>query len=132
MITKDGVLYAATIAPAGSAALIEKRSAAGTWSTELTSADTTNVNYYDSLVKWQNVIYAQYAGGAVIRVVKQDSVGTWSTDKDMAAGGSTETWGFRATPGLLYASAPPRVFTKSGAVWSTSLSDADLTHGMLI
>jgi hypothetical protein len=132
LIAAGGILYAATSAPAGFAALIEKRSAAGTWSTELTSGDTTNFNYYDSLTSWGGVLYAQFAGGAVLRVVKQDSVGTWSTDKDMAAAGSTETWGFRATPAVLFASAPPRVFTKTGSTWATSLSDADLTHGLII
>jgi hypothetical protein len=128
-------LYAATTAPAGFAALIEKRTAAGVWSTELTSADVTNYNYYDSLAVWNGVLYAQFGGGAagaVLTVVKQDSVGTWSTDKDMAAAGSTETWGFRVTPSILFASAPPRVFTKTGSTWATSLSDANLTHGMLI
>lgn len=128
-----GILYAATASPAGFAAKIEKRSAAGTWSTELTSADTTNLNYYDSLTVWNGVLYAQFAGGAVITIVKQVSAASWSTDKDMAAAGSTISGYFLTTPDLLYASAPPRVFTKNVAgTYTTALSDASLTHGMLI
>lgn len=127
-----GQLYAATGAPAGYAAIIEVRSAAGSWSTELTSSDITNDNYYDALTVWNGVLYGQYAGGTVVDVVKRASAGSWAQDKDMAAAGSTTTWGFLVTPDTLYASGPPRVFTKVGTTWSTSLSDADLTHGMLI
>ena len=132
LLALGGQLYAATTGPAGFAALIEKRTAAGTWSTELTSGDTTNLNLYDSLTLWNGVMYAMFSGGTTFTVVKRVSAGSWTTDKDMGAAGSTKAWGFRVTPGLLYASAPPRVFTKSGSTWSTSLSDASLVHGMLI
>ena len=68
-----------------------------------------------------------------INVVRQVSVGTWVLDKDMLAAGSTSSGYFLSTPDLLFASAPPRVFTRNAAAtWSTSLSDASLTHGMLI
>ncbi len=130
---KDGQLYAATTGPAGFAARIEKRTAAGVWSTELTSADTTNTNYYDALTVWNGNLYAQFGGGAVVTIVKQGNVGSWTLDKDMAAAGSTSSGYFLITPDLLFASGPPRVFTKNLAgTYSTSLSDASLTHGMLI
>jgi hypothetical protein len=133
LAVKDGQLYAATTSPAGFAAKIEKRTAAGVWSTELTSGDTTNLNYYDALTVWNGNLYAQFAGGAVVTVVKQASVGSWSTDKDMAAAGSTSSGYFLVTPDVLFASGAPRVFTKNLAgSWSTSLSDASLTHGLLI
>lgn len=129
-----GQLYAATSAPAGFAALIEKRTAGGTWSTELTAGSSAAAGHYDKLVIWNGFLYAQQAySTTVFDVVKQASVGTWGVDKDMAAAGSTSTGYFQGTPDILFASAPPRVFTKNLAgTWATSLSDANLTHGMLI
>lgn len=129
-----GQLYAAAGAPAGFAAVIEKRTAAGVWSTELTAAQSVSAGYYDVLTVWNGFLYAQYGYGATIfTVVKQDSVGSWSLDKNMQAAGSTDTGYMLITPTLLYASGPPRVFTKDlSNNWSTVLSDASLTHGMLI
>ena len=129
----NGQLYAAGGAPAGFAALIERLDQTGTWNTELTSTDTTNDNYYDALVVWNGLLYGQYSSAApAFTVVKQTAVGTWVTDKDMAAAGSTAGGYMLATHDLLFASAPPRVFVKSGTTWSTALSDANLTHGLLI
>lgn len=129
-----GQLYAATSAPAGFAARIEKRTAGGTWSTELTAGSSAAAGHYDKLVIWDGFLYAQQGySTTVFDVIKQASVGTWAVDKDMAAAGSTSTGYFQGTPDILFASAPPRVFTKNLAgTWATSLSDASLTHGMLI
>ncbi len=134
LAAKGGQLYAATSAPAGFAAIIEKRTAAGSWSTELTAGSSAAAGYYDALVEWNGKLYAQQGYSTTLfAVVIQDSVGSWSTDKDMAAAGSTSTGYFLSTPDLLFASGPPRVFVKNlSNSWSTSLSDASLTHGMLI
>ena len=132
--TKGGYLYAATSAPAGFAAVIEKRAPDGTWTTELTAASSAAAGYYDVLTVWNGKLYAQQNySNTVYSVVVQNSIGSWASDKDMAAAGATSTGYFLITPDLLFASGPPRVFTKNlSGTWSTSLSDASLTHGMLI
>jgi hypothetical protein len=134
LAAKDGYLYAATSAPAGFAATIEKRAPDGTWTTELTAGVSVSLGYYDALTVWNGLLYAQFGySTTTFTVVKQASIGSWTTDKDMAAAGATSTGYFLTTPDLLFASGPPRVFTKNIAgSWSTSLSDASLTHGMLI
>ncbi len=129
-----GQLYAATGAPAGFAAIIEKRTAAGVWSTELTAGSSAATGYYDALIVWGGNLYAQQVySTTLVNVVRQVSVGSWVLDKDMLAAGSTSSGYFLSTPDLLFASGPPRVFTRNAAAtWTTSLSDAALTHGMLI
>jgi hypothetical protein len=107
-------LYAATSAPAGFAATIEKRAPDGTWTTELTAGVSVSLGYYDALTVWNGLLYAQFGySTTTFTVVKQASIGSWSTDKDMAAAGATSTGYFLTTPDLLFASGPPRVFTKN-------------------
>lgn len=130
-----GKLYATTSAPAGFAAIIEYSNTTGTWTTDLTSSDSTNANNYDALVTFNGFLYAMYncPTTSSFLVIKQTAAATWSTSKDMGAAGSTSTGMFRSTPQILYAVGPPKVFTQdTSGTWATSFSDAALTYGLIV
>lgn len=93
-----GKLYAATAAAAGTAAIIEERTAAGVWSTSRTGTASAEMNYFDGLQVFDGNLYAiyssasQFAGGTgdetyTSELHKFDG-SSWSVDRDLAANDS--------------------------------------------
>ena len=87
MAVYGGNLYAATSALAGTAAIIEKRTPGGTWSTVRTGSHSTQANYFDGLFVHGGELYAFYMtrGGTDICEAHKYNGTSWSTDEDLAA-----------------------------------------------
>lgn len=79
----SGNLYAASTAnDAAFAARVEKRTAAGVWSTSFTGPDV-NTSYCSSLIVFNGLLFAAYFKNAVRVLVKVFDGSTWTTDKDV-------------------------------------------------
>lgn len=137
LIVYSGNLYAGLWAGDGVAATIEKRTPAGTWTTNRTSAETTDNNRYGPFVVYSGHLYAQYEelndseAATVLTFDKYDG-SSWTSDHDAFANGAEGRGYFIVKNTALYASGLKRVFKKSGGTWSTVLSDATLAHGLLL
>ena len=80
----NGNLYAASNATdAGFAPRVEKRTAAGVWSTSFTGPDTGVDGYCSSLIVFDGNLYAAYFRAGVRSLVKTFDGTTWTTDKDV-------------------------------------------------
>lgn len=107
LAVRNGELFAGTwIATAGTAAIVEKRTAGGTWSTSQTGGSTTTRNRYDGLITWNGDLYAIYnapdhAGTPILRIEKFNG-SAWSTDKDLQAAGEVTVAGVVAVGLALY------------------------------
>lgn len=83
-----GSLYVGTLAADGVAAVIEKRTPAGVWSTSLTGTSSVRSNIFYGLKVFNNelyAIYAQFYGSATVDVRKFDG-SSWTTDLTYTAG----------------------------------------------
>lgn len=83
----NGELYVGYSA-SGTAALIEKRTAAGVWSTERTGSGSTSFSGFEHLTIHQNKLYANYhhdSAPGCITEIHVRSGGVWSIDKDLDA-----------------------------------------------
>jgi hypothetical protein len=79
----NGNLYAASTAnDVAFAARVEKRTAAGVWSTSFTGPDT-NTSYCCSLIVFNSLLFAAYFKDTVRVLVKVFDGTTWTTDKDV-------------------------------------------------
>lgn len=87
LATFRGSLFAATLAKAGTAAIIEKRTPDGTWSTSATGSHSVQFNYFDGLVVFQDALYAIYrtTGATEICQIHKFDGTTWTTDYDLFA-----------------------------------------------
>jgi hypothetical protein len=130
-----GRVFISSIAPAGHAAIIYRSTTSYPdnmdYTDSLTSTNTTGENFYDSLIVYKGNLYAQFSGTGEVLIKKFDGT-SWTTDFDMGANGATTTGYFVVKGDDLFASGTARVFRKRGATWSTVLSDANITHGMLL
>lgn len=129
--TYKGDLYAATLGLAGTAAVIEKRTPAGVWSTSKTGPHSVQFNYFDGLAVCNGELFAFYrVDGAtdICSVYKFDGV-SWTLDKDLLAVGGDQVGGRVVVGNTLYvvtvdaADATFRkVFSRSSAgVWAEVL-----------
>ena len=81
----NGKLYAALAAKVGTAALIEQRDAAGTWTTSDTGSTAAEANMYDGLAVCDSLLFAGYhtnASGTVCTIRQFN--GAWSLSKNLA------------------------------------------------
>ncbi len=128
VIAYKGELFAATSALAGTAAIIEKRTVAGVWSTTRTGGTSAVANSFDGLVVHMNELYALYhtdptSGTHVAQVHKYDGT-SWSTDLDLSASGVFVFGGRLSVGSSLFAAARPAagstkgIWRKLAGVWS--------------
>lgn len=101
----EGELFAATQAVSGTAAIIEKRTAAGTWSTAVTGTDTSQSNWFNGLVVFNGNLYAEYgtSDDSVNNWYQYDGA-SWTVDRDLAAANSTRLNGRIVARGSLFLS----------------------------
>lgn len=130
----QGNLYVGTLASDGTAAIIEKRTPAGVWSTVRTGTSAVRSNIFYGLKVYDGALYAiygQFYGSAVVEIHKFDG-SSWTTDMSYTAG--TDGGGFTTLPWKLqvvgttlfvvYAQAIGGVAgqRKVGGAWSTMAS----------
>jgi hypothetical protein len=97
----NGDFYAATTAnDAAFSARVEKRTAAGVWSTSFTGPDT-NTSYCSSLIVFDGNLYAAYFKDTVRVLVKKFDGTTWTTDKDVGV----DFGNLSAAPGMPFVAA---------------------------
>lgn len=130
----QGNLYVGTLAKNGTAAIIQKRTPDGTWSTARSGTSAVRSNIFYGLKVYENALYAiygQFYGSASVEVHKYDG-SSWTTDLTYTAGtdGSGNTtlpWKLQVvgpTLFLVYAQAISSVSgqRKVGGAWATMAS----------
>ena len=83
-----GDLYAASMSNlTPTAATIEKRTPGGTWSTSLTSVNTTGRNWFDGLYVWNDELYAFLHELAIphVQICYKFNGTSWVQDEDLGA-----------------------------------------------
>lgn len=80
-----GQLYASQYASAGTAALIEVRTAAGSWSTSLTAPSSANANFFNNLIVHGGELYAVFNHGSDAPIVYKFDGGSWTADETLDA-----------------------------------------------
>jgi len=137
-----GFLYATTAAAAGTAALIERRTPGGTWSTSLTSPHSAQANYFDGLFVHNAELFAFHitrGGTNICNVYKFDGT-SWVIDEDLSAGfGARFVTGVNQANGNLFvvvSDAAPTVSQvlkrTSAGVWSSVDSDSNFTFHFMV
>jgi hypothetical protein len=132
----NGELFAGTaVYVAGTAAIVEKRTADGTWSTSRTGSDTGEFNRYDGFVTFDGDLYAAYqnSAGTTVAIETYDGA-SWSVDKDLDAVSVTQVTGalsvgvsaiyysgFKSPNGSLWRKALGGSWTEVDAPASTSI-----------
>ena len=138
MVSYRGDLFASTMADAGSAALVLKRTA-GTWSTTRTGP-TTTPGYYNALTVFNSTLFVCYVDiGAGSRTLVDSYDGTtWSNDLNVGTTyavrdtGATITfggnlyWAFCATGSGLGNSDGFVLKRTTGGVWTQPLASANV------
>lgn len=141
----QGNLYVSTLAVLGTAAIIEKRTPAGTWSTARTGGITIGSNIFYGLTVFENALYAiygGYTGGATVEVHKYDG-SAWSIDLSYTAGNSfgftSLPWGLRVIGQTMYLLAGQQAtslsytgYRKNSGTWTAMTAAQGMTAKSLV
>lgn len=117
-----GNLYVGTMGDAGTAAIVEQRTAAGVWSTSATGTSAAPTNYFTCFAVFDGNLYAVYVargGTPELEVWKFDGT-SWTVDLDIIAaghaGGTHPTGVLAETDALYIAFAKPTPADPDGYV----------------
>lgn len=125
-----GALFVGTFGDAGTAAIVERRTTAGVWSTSATGTSAAPINYFTCFAVFDGNLYAVYVarGGAPELEVWKFDGSSWTVDLDLIgaghAGGVHPAGVLAETDALYIAFASPAVADPDGYVMRRTTAGA--------
>lgn len=136
MAVYGGELFAGTAAKSGTAAIVEKRTAAGVWSTSLTGGDSAQNNYFQGFIVYQGALYAFYTNADFsVAAIYRYNGSSWSTDLDLDAQSTGDVRGAGLIGQDLYvvtaAGSGKGIWRQRGGSWSNISGSFASPEGLL-